>query len=210
LLRTSGCARDANPENGGLHRGDHDMSAAGHIDPSNKKIALLIALLALVLAISETLGKAAQTSALSYNIEASNLWAFFQAKTIRMTVVRTAAEGAQLNASAATGDARAAHDKQIDAWKKAAARYDSEPETNEGRKELAGRAKAAEEKRDRSLAAYHHYEVASGLVQVGIVLASAAIITTVMVLAWIGAGLGVAGLVFMLIGLVAPTAVHLF
>ena len=186
------------------------MSAAGHIDPSNKKIALLIALLALVLAISETLGKAAQTSALSHNIEASNLWAFFQAKTIRMTVVRTAAEGAQLDASAAAGDARATLDKQIDAWKKTAARYDSEPETNEGRKELAARAKAAEEKRDRSLAAYHHYEVASGLVQVGIVLASAAIITTVMMLAWIGAGLGVAGLAFMLIGLVAPTAVHLF
>jgi hypothetical protein len=185
------------------------MSAAGHIDPSNKKIALLIAVLALVLAISETLGKGAQTAALSYNIEASNLWAFFQAKTIRMTVVRTTAEGAQL-AAPAGGDARAVHDKQIDAWKKTAARYDSEPETNEGRKELAGRAKAAEEKRDRSLAAYHHYEVASGLVQVGIVLASAAIITTVMVLAWVGAGLGVAGLAFMVIGLVAPTAVHLF
>ena len=39
------------------------MSAGhGHIDPSNKKIALLIAVLALVLAFSETLGKAAQTS----------------------------------------------------------------------------------------------------------------------------------------------------
>jgi hypothetical protein len=185
------------------------MSAAGHIDPSNKKIALLIALLALVLAVSETLGKGAQTAALSYNIEASNLWAFFQAKTIRLTTVRTAAEAAELVAPAA-GEARAAHDKQIEAWKKAAARYDSEPETNEGRKELAARAKAAEEKRDRSLAAYHHFEVASGAVQVGIVLASAAIITTVMALAWIGAALGVVGLGFMLIGLFAPTAVHLF
>ena len=68
------------------------MSGAGHIDPSNKKIALLIAVLALVLALSETLGKGAQTSALAVNIEASNLWAFFQAKTIRMTTVRTAAE----------------------------------------------------------------------------------------------------------------------
>ena len=186
------------------------MSAAGHIDPSNKKVALLIAVLALVLALSETLGKSAQTAALSYNIEASNLWAFFQAKTMRMTIVRAAAESAQLEAAAATGEARAAYDKQIDAWKKTAARYESEPETNEGRKELAARAKAAEEKRDHSLAAYHLYEVASGAVQVGIVLASAAIITSVMALAWIGAGLGVVGLVFMLIGLFAPTAIHLF
>lgn len=186
------------------------MSAAGHIDPSNKKIALLIALLALVLAISETLGKGAQTAALSYNIEASNLWAFFQAKTIRMTTLRTAAEGAQLGASTAAGDARAAYDKQVEAWKNTAARYDSEPDTNEGRKELAVRAKTAEDKRDRSLAAYHQFEIASAVVQVGIVLASAAIITNVMVLAWIGAGLGVVGLAFLLIGLLAPSALHLF
>ena len=40
------------------------MSAGhGHIDPSNKKIALLIAVLALVLAFAETLGKSAQTNA---------------------------------------------------------------------------------------------------------------------------------------------------
>ena len=61
------------------------MSGHGHVDPSNKKIALLISILAMVLALSETLGKSAQTAALSYNVEASNLWSFFQAKTIRMT-----------------------------------------------------------------------------------------------------------------------------
>ena len=69
---------------------------------------------------------------------------------------------------------------------------------------------AAEEKRDRSLAAYHHYEVASAAVQIAIVLASAAIITGVMALAWIGGGLGLVAVAFSLIGLLAPTAVHLF
>lgn len=49
----------------------------GHVDGSNKKVALLISVLALVLAFSETLGKAAQTEALNANIEANNLWAFF-------------------------------------------------------------------------------------------------------------------------------------
>jgi hypothetical protein len=185
------------------------MSAAGHIDPSNKKIALLIAVLALVLAFSETLAKGAQTSALSYNIEASNLWAFFQAKTIRMTQVRTAAEAAELAALAAPATTKPNFDKQIETWKKAAARYDSEPETQEGRTELAARAKAAEEKRDRALAAYHHYELASGAVQIAIVLASSAIITGFMALTWIAGGLGVVGVVFSLIGLFAPTAVHL-
>ena len=181
------------------------MSAGhGHIDPSNKKIALLIAVLALVLAFSETLGKAAQTNALSLNIEASNLWAFFQAKTIRQTVLRTAAEQSSLTTP--NDEAK----KQIEAWRKTAQRYQTEPETGEGRDELMARAKDAEKKRDRSMAAYHNYEVASASVQIAIVLASAAIVTATMALAWIGAGLGVVGLVFCLIGFFAPTSVHIF
>ena len=187
------------------------MSAAGHIDPSNKKIALLIAVLALVLAFSETLGKSAQTAALSLNIEASNLWSFFQAKTIRLTTVRTAAEMFEIEASGhPAGEVRSAMEKKAADWKKTVARYESEPETGEGRKELASRAKAAEEKRDRSLAAYHHYEMASAAVQIAIVLASAAIVTGFMLLAWIAGGLGVVGIIFIGIGFLAPTAVHLF
>src|SRR4026209_2690446 len=159
------------------------MSAGhGHIDPSNKKIALLIAVLALVLAFSETLGKAVQTSALSLNIEASNLWAFFQAKPIRQTVLRTAAE--QTSTAGSSEEAK----KQVEAWRKTAQRYQSEPETGEGRDELMARAKEAEKKRDRSMAAYHQYELASAAVQIAIVLASAAIVTGAMALAWISAG----------------------
>ncbi|MSQ55347.1 MAG: DUF4337 domain-containing protein [Betaproteobacteria bacterium] len=180
----------------------------GHVDHhSNKGVALLISVLALVLALSETLGKAAQTTALSANVEASNLWAFFQAKTIRQTVMRTAAEEAQ----AEYGDkAPEALKKQVAKWKDTADRYQSEPETGEGRKELAARAKKAEEKRDRSLASYHHYEVGSAAVQIGIVLASASIITTMPILVWFAGGLGVVGVAFCVIGFFFPTAVHLF
>ena len=170
----------------------------------NKTIALLISVLALVLAFSETLGKSAQTAGLAYNIEASNLWAFFQAKTIRQTVLRTAAEGA--DASGASEGQK----KQVAKWKDTAQRYQSEPETNEGRDQLAARAKEAEKKRDRSMAAYHHYEVASAAVQIAIVLASASIIAEIIALAWIGVGLGVLGVVFCVIGFLFPTAVHLF
>ena len=62
-----------------MEHAEHAEHAAGH----NKQIALLIAVIALFLAFSETLGKSAQTAAISFNVEASNLWAFFQAKTIR-------------------------------------------------------------------------------------------------------------------------------
>jgi hypothetical protein len=187
------------------------MSGHGHIDPSNKKIALLISILALILAFSETFAKSAQTSALSYTIEAANLWSFFQAKTIRMTTVRTVVEAAepelkQTNSPVKKDLLR----ERIESWNKIATRYDSEPETQEGRKELMARAKIAENKRIQSLAAYHHYELASAALQIAIVLASAEIITGVVALTWISGGLGLVGLMFSLIGFFAPMAIHLF
>jgi len=181
---------------------------AGHID---KKIALLIAVLALFLAFSETLGKSAQTAAISDNVEASNLWAFFQAKTIRMTTLRTAAEQTQVIADSSTDPAsKTAMAKAIDTWKKTAARYDDEPDTNEGRKQLSARAQEAEHKRDLAMARYHNYEIASAAHQIGIVLASASVITGMIVLAWLAGALGIAGLIFTAIGFWAPHAVHLF
>src|SRR5882757_2255641 len=109
---------------------------AEHASHSNQKIALVIAVLALFLAFSETLGKSAQTAAISDNVEASNLWAFFQAKTIRMTTLSTAAETRKIDLAAVTDPAtKEAMTKQIDAWQKTAARYNDEPETNEGRKQ---------------------------------------------------------------------------
>ena len=63
-----------------------------HTCSRNKKVALLIAVIALFLAFSETLGKSAQTNALNHQIEASNLWNFFQAKNIRRTLTLVAGE----------------------------------------------------------------------------------------------------------------------
>ena len=193
------------------HENIEQAEHAEHAAHSNKGIALLIAVLALFLAFSETLGKSAQTAALSDNVEASNLWAFFQAKTIRMTTLRTAAEQVQIAADSNTDPAtKTAMVKTIDTWKKTAARYDDEPETGEGRKQLTVRAQEAEHKRDLSLARYHHYEFASAAFQIGIVLASATIITGMIVLAWLSGALGVIGLAFTAIGFLAPHAVHLF
>ena len=128
-----------------------------------------------------------------------------------MTVVRTAAEAAELELNQmGLPKTKEAIAQRVAAWRKTAERYDSEPETQEGRKELAARAKVAEKIRDRSLAAYHHFETASAALQIAIVLASAAIITSTMLLAWIGVGLGVVGIVFCGIAFFAPLSVHLF
>ena len=176
----------------------------------NRKIALLIAIIALCLALSETLGKGAQTESISKNVESSNLWAFFQAKSIRRTVVQTASEQSKLSLGSVGDDAaKAALQKQIDDWQKTASRYRSEPETGEGQEQLSERAKHAEEERDLAEAKYHHYELASAAFQIGIVLASATIITGIVVLAWISGLLAVAGIAFTALGIFMPHLLHL-
>jgi hypothetical protein len=170
--------------------------------------------LALCLAFSETLGKSAQTAALNNQIEASNLWNFFQAKNIRRTATIVAAEQSKLSLAAATDPAqKAAIQKQIDDWTKTAARYRSEPEAGDGKgegtAELSHRAIKEQHHRDESLAKYHHYEFASAAFQIGIVLASATVITGMVVLSYLCGALGLLGLGFMALGLFAPHLLHL-
>src|SRR5262249_54031823 len=150
-------------------------------------------------------------------VEASNLWAFFQAKTIRQTVLEAATEMLKIDALRDGSDqsaaaTKAALAKRIDNWEKTAARYNTElmdppvrkkvdlnPPYGEGRRELMARAIAAEAKRDTAMEKYHHYEVASAAFQIGIVLASATVITGMVVLTYLAAGLGIVGLAFMAI-----------
>jgi hypothetical protein len=192
-------------EHGGHNSGGHDSQ--------NKKIALVIAVLALFLAFSETLGKSAQTSALNFQIEASNLWNFFQAKNIRRTATIVATESAKIDLATTSDEARkAALAKQIDEWSKTAARYRSEPEAGDGKGEgtveLSRRAKEMEHERDVALNKYHYFEFASAALQIGIVLCSAAVITSMVVLVWIAGGLGLLGLGFIALALLFPH-VHL-
>jgi hypothetical protein len=197
------------------HKIEHDEHGGGHNDSTdrNKKVALLIAVLALFLAFSETMGKSAQTDGLSSNIEASNLWNFFQAKNIRRTSTIIASEQTKLIAAAADPAQKAAIEKQVDEWNKTAARYRSEPEAGggkgEGTVELSRRAIEKEHHRDEYFAKYHHYEFASAAFQIGIVLASATVITDMIVLSFLAGGLGVIGLAFMTFGLIAPHLLHL-
>jgi small-conductance mechanosensitive channel len=174
----------------------------------NRRIALIIAILALLLSISETMGKGAQNEATAKNIEASDLWAFFQAKDIRRTTLNVAADQTNLLAAGLTDTAaKEAIEKQIESWHKTAERYESDPQAGNGRKQLEEKAKDAEGERDTLLAKYHHYELASAAFQVGIVLASAAVITGMVLLAWLGGALGIVGFALAVLGLYAPHAV---
>jgi hypothetical protein len=190
-----------------MEQADHAKEAA----QENRKIALLIAVIALCLALSETLGQGAQTESISKNVEASDLWAFYQAKAIRSTVVQTAAEQSKLLLGAASDEAaRAAAQKQIEDWQRTAARYRSEPETGEGSEQLSARAKHAEEERDLATARYHHFELGSAAFQIAIVLASATIITGILALAWISGLLALAGIAIGALGVINPHLLPLY
>jgi predicted NodU family carbamoyl transferase len=186
--------------------GGHDH---GLVEGENKKIAILISVLALFLAVAETLGKSAQTDALKYNVEASNLWAFFQAKTIRKTTMETAAEQMEVDIQLAKDPSvKDILEKRANQWRTRAARYESEPDTQEGRKELSARARALEEKSVLAMARYHNFEFGSAAFQIGIVLASSYLITQVIYLLWGALGLGGVGLLFSTMGLLPN--LHLF
>ena len=60
------------------HHAEHSSNKA------SKVIGLMISILALFLAISEMLGKSAQTQGLILNIQVSDTWNFFQAKTMQL------------------------------------------------------------------------------------------------------------------------------
>ncbi|MCW5691566.1 MAG: DUF4337 domain-containing protein [Pseudolabrys sp.] len=173
----------------------------------NKKIALLISVLALFLAFTETLGKGAQTESIGLNIKASDTWNFFQAKTIRQTNIRTAADNlAALAPSIEKPEIKAAMEKQIETWRATAARYESDPKEKDGRKELREQAESYEHQRDNQLARYHQFELGSAAFQIGIVLASAEVITGMVVLGWLSGLVGLVGLIFSAFGLWAPHA----
>jgi hypothetical protein len=182
------------------------MSGAPDItEGANKPIALLIAVLALLLALSETLGKNADKDALVANVEASNLWAFFQAKTIRQTNIRTAAEEMTVSLAAVTDPVtKAKMTEQVDKWLATAERYESDPKENDGRKELTARAKETEAKRALAVRKGEHFEFSSSALQIAIVVASAAIITGVSALAWLGGVFGLIGVALVALGHYAP------
>lgn len=186
------------------------MSEHGGIEHiPDKRIALLIAVLALCLALVETGAKSTQTQALSSNVEASNLWAFFQARTIRQTTLRTALEESELQKPAlADPAARTALEAQQNKWRDTIAAWEDDPAKGEGRKQLSEHAKQAEERSTESLAKYHLYEYSAAAFQVAIVVVSASVVTGVALLGVGGVLVALAGAVLGVLGYAAPHLVH--
>ncbi len=178
------------------------------VESKDKKVALIIAILALFLALAEAGGKNAQHRSTEQNIEASDLFNFYQAKKIRQSIVQGNIDILQANrAGVADPKSGEAMDKQIETWKATVENFDHDKKNpDDSLEKINERARAAQEGRELSNHRLERFELASGLLQIAIVLASAAIITGIAVLMWLSVGLGVVGVVLMGLGYLAPTA----
>ena len=187
---------------------DDPAGTAVEAKEKDRMVALVIAILALMLALSEAGAKRAQHLSTESNIEASDLFNFYQAKRIRSTVVETAAQSLEAQRPAiADAKAQGAFDRQIEAFRATVARFEHDPKKPEdGLEAIQERAERAIETRELANHRLERYELGSGLTQIAIVLASAAIITGIGALIWFSVALGAIGAVLMALGFLAPTA----
>jgi len=168
-----------------------------------QRAAILIAVLAMVLAVTSLGGNNAGKEAVNNNILASNFFNFYQAKNMRQTALMLAADEFEIAWSSDPGlsaDAKAALAKKLGDYKKTIGRYESDPDTQEGKKELMARARAYEEARDHALRQDPYFDYAETLLQIAIVLISVAIVADAVWLSFIGAALGVIGTLLMIDG----------
>ncbi len=172
-------------------------------DQFNKRASVAIAALAMLLAITGLGGSNATKETFNNNVLASNYWSFFQAKNLRQANLNLAIDEIELawiKNPAMTDDAKAALQKKIEDYRKTIARYESEPSTGEGKKELAAKAREHEHKRDRALKQDPYFDYAMALLQIAIVLISVAMLARQHWLALAGGGLGMIGGLLMLNG----------
>ena len=168
-----------------------------------KRAAMGIAVLAMLLAITGLGGNNATKEALNENILAANFFNFFQAKNMRQTAYILAADELELawvNDPALPAEAKTALRAKVDAYKKTIARYESEPETQEGKKELLAQARGHQEKRDHALKQDPYFDYAEALLQIAIVLISVAIVAEQVWLSFLGGALGLIGALLMING----------
>jgi hypothetical protein len=168
-----------------------------------RRAAVCIGVLAMLLAISGLGGGNATKEMLNANIQASDTFAFYQAKNIRQTSNQLAADSLEavlLTQSDVSDDARTRIQGLIDNYQTAVARYESDPATGEGKQELLQTAQTYTQRRDRAARQDPNFDYAQALYQIAIVLGSVSIVATSRRLLLVAIGLGVAATLLMLNG----------
>jgi len=130
------------------------------------KAGWVIVVFAALLAINTYMGGSNSGKVLNNTIEANNTWAFYQAKSIKQTLTEMRYDDA----------VSAKEIKRAEGLKAKIDRYESDPATGEGKKELMEKARALEADRTVAKERSPWYTFAGSLFQIAIVLLSASIL----------------------------------
>lgn len=130
------------------------------------KAGWVIVVFAALLAINTYMGGSNSSKVLNNTIEANNTWAFYQAKSIKQTLAEQSQDDAKFRNDT----------KRVEQLQKKIDRYESEPATGEGKKELMAKAQKLEADRTVAKQRSPWYTFAGSLFQIAIVLLSASIL----------------------------------
>ena len=192
------------------HSESHAHAAPTH-DWFRRLTAIYIGVTAMLLAIATLGGAEATKDMLNSNIHASDTYAFYQAKNIRQTLYQISAAELELLTAGAAGLSAADKEKAaglIKRYRDNVARYESEPETKEGKKELMARAKEWDAKRDHAAAKIPNFEYAEAAFQIAIVLGSVAILAASPALLGLSGVISVFGILLTLNGFILLVPLH--
>src|SRR5262245_7757309 len=167
----------------------------------NKWVGVYIGLLAVLLAICNVGGANAAKDATRANIEASNTWSFYQAKTIRRTSYTLAADALEQQLATqpgVAGPARKGVEEKIKAYRAEADRLKRDQE--DGTDVLLVKGKSLEVERDIALRKDPYFDWSQALLQIAIVLASVHLIIGNLMLLGLSGGLAALGILLMLNG----------
>jgi Domain of unknown function (DUF4337) len=172
-----------------------EHAAHGHSLKGHTRAAIIIAIMAAALALMEFASKDAASNYLINHIAASGTWAQYQAKGVRRTVLTSEAE--LLQSLPAANDPQV--QKRIADAQANAARMRSEPGAD-GMDQLADKAHEQEHLRDHEMHRNHELEIASGGLQIAIVLASISVVVDLPLLMIASIALGLISAIYGLLG----------
>ena len=164
----------------GHGHGHHDPHAPTSDNDFRRNVGLLSGVLACIMAIITVGGANMMKETLNANIEASDSYAFYQAKNLRQQVWLASSDTMEALRRAVPNlspDAKAFIDSHEAIVTKNVARWESDPSTGEGKKELLAKARAAIEARDRARDRNQWLELAEAMLQIAVVVASTSVLT---------------------------------
>jgi hypothetical protein len=159
--------------------GEEESEAKRSAERFRKLTAIYLGIVAMLLAIAALGGANATKAMLNANIQASDTYAFYQAKYQRQTTYRLVAD--QLEAGLAAqpdlaAAAKAGIEQEVARYRARADSLETDPKSGTGKKELLVTAKAWEVRRDRAARQDPNFDFAEALFQIAIVLGAVSIV----------------------------------